>query len=98
MGLAPGAALGGMVTDTLQVRTNIGPDHVLLVNLPEDTPVGDVELTITIRPTREEMTPEQRREAANRGLGILRGVGGSVEEFLAERRAEDARRDKALGL
>ncbi len=82
----------------IRTKTRIGKDRILRITLPDDAPTGEVNVTVTLEPTRREMTPEERRAAADAGAGALRGVGGAVEEFLAERREDDQRRDKALGL
>jgi hypothetical protein len=91
----------------IQTTADVGEDWVLRVELPEDAPTGPVEVLVVIEarePTppvwrsRAEMTAEERRAVAEAGAGALRGMGISVEEFLEERREDDRRRDKALGL
>jgi hypothetical protein len=82
----------------IEARAVIGEDRVLRVQMPADTPMGEVEVAISIRTSTNEIFQEGRQAAAWEGFGSLRHVGGSVEEFLAERRADDARRDRDLGL
>lgn len=45
---------------------------------------------------KQSMSEEQRRAAAAAGFGALRTVPGTVEEFLAERRLEEAWREMRL--
>ena len=82
----------------IKTRAVIGEDRVLRVQIPADTPTGEVEVTISVQTSANGISQEQRQAAAWEGFGSLRHVGGSVEEFLAERRVDDARRDRALGL
>jgi hypothetical protein len=85
----------------IQTRAEIGEDRKLQVQLPADAPMGEVEVLVVVdeaQDTRRRGTSDERRAAAEAGFGALRGVGGTVEEFLAERRADETRREKALGL
>jgi hypothetical protein len=82
----------------IQTHAEIGDDRMLHVKLPPDAPTGVVNVLLVLEVDGLQPTAEQRREAAWAGLGALKGIGGSVEEFLAERRADDERRDRALGL
>ncbi len=82
----------------IETRAVIGDDRVLRAQMPAGTPTGEMNVTITLNSDRESISPADRRTAAWAGFGSLRHLGGSVEEFLAERRVDDARRDKALGL
>ena len=82
----------------VHMRARVGEDRVLRIQPPKDTPTGDIEVTVLLEATRGLMTAEERRAAAVAGAGALRGIGGSVEEFLAARREEEQRRDQTLGL
>ena len=82
----------------IQTRAEVGDDRMLHVRLPEDIPTGELEVLLVLETVSRPRSSEERRAAAEAGRGALRGLGGSVDEFLAERRADDARRDKALGL
>jgi hypothetical protein len=133
----------------IQRQIELGADRILHLQLPEDVPVGPIEVLVVCEssgrslapeeqrlaagadretskppsPTDEVGTlshsdrpqgeagsrvpggirprptsPEERRAAFEAGRGLLQGVGPSLEEFLAERREDDARRDRALGL
>ena len=76
---------------------DIGPDRMLHLPVSEEIPEGQVEVLIVLEP-RPSRSPEERRAAAEAGAGALKHLGLSTEEFLAERREDDRRRDKALGL
>ncbi|MCC6488234.1 MAG: hypothetical protein IT364_12110 [Candidatus Hydrogenedentes bacterium] len=82
----------------IQTQATIGADRVLHLQLPADVPVGEIEVLVVVEPRRTARTLEERRAAAEAGLGALKGLGGTVEQFLEERREDDRRRDKALGL
>lgn len=82
----------------IATRATIGEDRVLRLQLPGEFPTGEVDVLVTIRSRRSRLSPEQRRAAASAGHGALKYLGGSVDEFLAERREDDSRRDKALGI
>jgi hypothetical protein len=82
----------------IDTQVEIGEDRVLHVQLPEDAPTGRVHVLIYVEEARRPRTPEERRVAARAGSGALRHTDISVEEFLQERREEDARRDRALRL
>jgi hypothetical protein len=83
----------------IQARVEIGEDRILHLQLPPDTPVGGMEIMVIVEPSRpgaEER--ERRRVAAQSGLGALRNLDGSTQEFLNERRVDEERRERALGL
>jgi len=81
----------------IQTRAEVGDDRILQVRLPESFPTGAVEVLVVLEPLPGMPTAEERRAAARAGLGILGHLDISTEEFLAERRADEARREKALG-
>ena len=86
-------------------EVELGPDHLL--HLPE-VPEGRITITVTWSPDDQNgaehdvsrcSDDEDRRAAVERLRGITRDDGGqTLDEFLDERRADDRRRDKALGL
>jgi hypothetical protein len=82
----------------IDAQLEVGEDRMLHVRLPEDAPTGRVHVRIYVEEARAPLTREQRLEAIRAGRGSLRDSGISVDDFLRERREEDARRDKALGL
>lgn len=82
----------------IQTHAEVGEDRILHIPLPADTPTGRLEVLVVIEAPRRAMSPEERRAAVQAGRGALKKYGGSTEEFLAERREDDRRRDKALGL
>ncbi len=89
----------------IQTRADVGEDRVLRVTLPEDTPVGPVEVLVVIEGAatlaggpRDAMNSEERQAAARLGSGALREFDLSTEEFLRERREDDVRRGRTLGL
>jgi hypothetical protein len=57
--------------------------------------VGLVEVVVIVDP-RQIPSLEERRAAAKAGHGALKGLIGSTEEFLAERREVERRRDESL--
>lgn len=113
----------------IQTQAEIGEDRVLQVKLPDDTPIGAVDVLVVVdqadpqgetvsrgvsTPTtsdfealrdafarfsapRPRPTRKQRRAAALAGLGMLKDLP-PIDEYLEERRADEARREKALGL
>ena len=81
----------------IRTRAVIGSDRMLHVDLPEDAPTGPVEVELTITPQRRTLSAEERRAAAEAGAGALRDYNISTEEFLAERREDEIRRERALG-
>lgn len=82
----------------IQATVEIGEDRVLHVPLPADTETGSFEVLVVLEPRRRQVSREERRAGAEAGRGALRGIGLSTDDFLAERRADEARRDRALGL
>lgn len=74
---------------------DVGPDRMVHVRIPEDIPEGRVEIFMVVEPRRVP-TPEQRRAAVKALRGSLTHLGISVDEFLAERRADEQRREKVL--
>ena len=90
----------------IQTQLHVGEDRVLHVPLPAGVPTGPAEVLVVIDApaaspvwrSRSAMSAEERRAAAEAGAGALKDLGISTEEFLRERREDDARRDKALGL
>lgn len=79
-------------------RGRIGDDRVLHVQLPDDAPIGEIDVVVRLdaqggRPTREE-----RLAAFDAGLGAFKGIGPSMEQYRKERRAEEERHEQALGL
>jgi hypothetical protein len=89
---------GKRTMKTIETQLEVGEDRMLHVQLPDDAPTSRVQVVIYDEEARPTPTPEERRAAARAGRGALRDVDISVEEFLRERREDDARRDKALGL
>jgi hypothetical protein len=83
--------------NVLQARVSVGPDHVLQIPLPADVAPGVMDVVVVLEQPHQP-TPDARREAARAGRGMLAGTGLSVQEFLEERREDDARRDRALDL
>ena len=81
----------------IQAQVEVGEDRVLRVPLPQDAPTGPVEVFVVIE-ARREVSAEDRKAAAQAGSGALRDYDFSTEAFLAERREDDRRRDRALGL
>lgn len=81
----------------IQAQVDVGEDRVLRVPLPDDAPTGPVEVFVVIE-ARRERSAEERRAAARAGSGALRDLDFSTEAFLAERREDDRRRDRALGV
>ncbi len=84
--------------NVIQTRAEVGDDHMLHVRLPEDIPAGEVEVLLVVEPANRPRSAEERWAAAEAGRGALAHLNLSVEEFLAERRADEARREKVLGL
>ena len=83
----------------IEAEGTVGEDRVLRVQLPAETPTGQAHVVVTVDDARDEaMSPEQRIAAFQSLRGILRGSGDSVAAFLADRRTEDERRDRSLGL
>jgi hypothetical protein len=82
----------------IQTETNVGDDRMLHVRLPADVPTGRVEVLVVVQGADRRSDPARRRAAAKAGTGALRHLDLSIDEFLAERRADDVRRDRALGL
>ena len=82
----------------IQTRVDVGDDRVLRVTLPDDTPTGTLSVLVVIDEDETRPTLEERRLDAERGQGALRDADFSTEGFLRERREDDARRDRALGL
>lgn len=81
----------------IQATVEVGEDRVLRVPLPEDIPTGSFDVVVVLGPRQRPMSREERRAAALAGLGALKEFGGSVAEFLEERRADESRRERALG-
>lgn len=81
----------------VQTKAEIGADRVLHLVLPEDAPTGLVEVLVILGTSRSEPTLEARRAAARAGRGVLRAVDISSEALLAERQADEERRERALG-
>ncbi|MBI2939360.1 MAG: hypothetical protein HYY04_02895 [Chloroflexi bacterium] len=88
---------GGQAMKVIQAHAEIGEDRILQIRLPEDSPTGPVEVLLVLEPRPEHGDAARRRAAADAGFGLLRGIGPSVDEFLAERREVERRRDEALG-
>jgi hypothetical protein len=82
----------------IQTHARIGDDRVLHLQLPTDARTGVVEVLVVLGSEVRRPSGDERRVAAHAGRGALKGRGLSVEEFLAERREDEIRRDKALGL
>ena len=78
----------------VQTQAEVGEDRVLTVKLPDDVPVGPVEVLIVVE-TRKRLSPEERRAAAEAGRGALKGLI-STDEFLAERHETELRREERL--
>ena len=84
---------------TIQARVQIGPDHALHMQLPEDTPTGDVEVLVVLqKPKGRREARAARARAIEAARGSLRDVHFSVREFLDERLEDEQRRERALGL
>jgi len=85
---------------TVHARVEIGPDHTLRLQLPEDTPTGEVEVTVafTDGEAAGDASRLERLAAINAARGALSNVDLSLEEFLQERRDDEERRERALGL
>lgn len=81
----------------VQTEAEIGEDRVLHLALPEDAPTGLVEVLVILGTSRSQSTLEARRVAAHAGRGALRAVDISSEALLEERRADEERRERALG-
>lgn len=99
----PGKSTGrsgawGLAMNVIQTRAEIGEDRVLRLTLPADAPTGAVDVLVVLEPARKPVDLEARRKAAEDGMGALAWTGLSSDDFLEERRADDRRRDKALGL
>lgn len=82
----------------IQTHADIGDDRMLHVKLPPDAPTGPVQVLVVLERDGRRPSDEERRAAAHAGRGLLKGRGISVEAFLAERREDEIRRDKALGV
>lgn len=82
----------------IQTRVTPGEDRTLHLPLPSDIPDGELEILVVVNAAERQGAPEERLAAIQAGRGMLKGLGLSVEQLLSERREEDARRDKALGL
>ncbi len=78
------------------MRVDVGEDRMLQVRLPEGSPTGEIEVLLVLEPLGRQRTIEERRTAAEDGRGALRHLGSSVDELLAERGADEMRREKAL--
>lgn len=83
--------------DAIKVRVEPGPDRVLHIPLPPDAPEGPLDVTVYVEPVRKPMTAEERRAAAERGAGSLIPFGGSLDDFLRERREDLQREHERLG-
>lgn len=84
--------------NVVHTKARIGEDRILRIVVPDDSPIGEVTVTLTIEAARHQMTADERLAAANAGAGALEGIAGSVDDFLAERREDERRRDRAFGL
>ena len=82
----------------IQTRVTPGADRTLHLPLPMGVPDGELDVIVVVEPATRRPAKADRLAAIQAGRGMLKGLGLSVDEFLAERRADDARRDKALGL
>ena len=87
----------------IHLQGEVGTDGVVRATAPADLAPGPVAVLVVLpepslaeRPARSLLTAEQRLAAARAGSGALRGSDLSVADFLAERRADDARRDRTL--
>jgi hypothetical protein len=80
----------------IQTTAEIGADRTLHVPLPADVPEGTIEVLVVLGQPQKPMDEEARRAAAVAGLGALKDSGLSIDEFLAERREEERRREDAL--
>ncbi|MBI4497663.1 MAG: hypothetical protein HY689_07190 [Chloroflexi bacterium] len=74
---------------------DVGPDRMLHIRVPEDIPEGRVEMFMVVEPCPVP-TPEQRRAAVKALRGSMKHLGITVDEFLAERRADEERRERVL--
>jgi hypothetical protein len=90
--------VGAEKMKVIQTRVDVGADRVLRVPLPDDMPTGPLSILLIIDDEEKQPSQEERRAAAEQGQGALREFDISTEEFLRERREDDARRDRALGL
>jgi len=86
------------VMKVIQTRVTAGEDRTLHLPLPAGVPDGELEVIIVVEPVERRPATVDRLAAIRAGRGMLKGLGLTVDEFLAERREDDARRDKALGL
>jgi hypothetical protein len=77
---------------TITITAVIGEDHRLVIDLPEDSPTGLVELTI--RPTQPRTKPLTREEARD----ILRKAGVLVEDIEVAADTERLSPDELLEL
>ncbi len=83
----------------IQARVKIGEDHALHMQLPADTPTGEVEVLVVLQaPRTKGETRSARAKAMEAARGSLKGVGFSVREFLDERLEDERGREQALGL
>ncbi len=83
---------------TIQARVQIGPDHALHMQLPADTPTGEVEVLIVLQPRARREARAARARAIDATRGSLRDAHFSVREFVEERLDDEQRRERALGL
>jgi hypothetical protein len=81
----------------IQTIAEIGEDRTLCLRLPEDTPVGPIEVLVVLEARRVRPSLEERRAAARAGRGALAGSGVSTAELLAERKEDERRRQERLG-
>jgi hypothetical protein len=81
----------------IQTQTEIGADRELRLKVPDDIPAGTVNVLIVLEPAERPIDLEARRKAVHAATGILRDRLPPVDDFLAERRDDQRRRDEALG-
>ncbi len=82
----------------IQGRGRIGEDRVLQVQLPDDAPVGDTDVVVVIDAPYKRPSREERLTAFDAARGAYKGVGLSMDEYRKQRRAEEERHERALGL
>ena len=85
------------MTTVIHVRAKVDENGMIHVQLPADLSVAEVDVQVTCEHALSAEAAERRLDALNRGRGSLAGAG-SLEEFFEERREDERRRAKALGL
>lgn len=87
------------MSNTIIIRTDIGPDRRLHIRVPEDVPVGPAEIILTITPERNRRA-EPRGTAADLARSPLFGIWSDRDDiedslvYARQLRAQAERRNR----